>query len=78
MENADCHFGDHWWLNNGWCRDCDAFNGGWLAWQRSEKAIREGRYHFGHFHTTIERKNSCRRQPDAEWVEAYGVSEVPA
>jgi hypothetical protein len=52
MVNPDCHFGDHWWLRNGQCRDCSAFNGGWLNWMRVEKAQREGRHHGDHFHLT--------------------------
>ena len=40
--------------------------------------MRDGRYHFGHFHLTVEAKDACHRRPDAEWVEAYGESEVPA
>jgi hypothetical protein len=76
--NPDCHYGDHRWQDNGWCSDCGAFNGGLLQWQRTEKAIREGRFHFGHFHLTVARKAACRRQPDAEWTDAYGQSEVPA
>lgn len=77
MISADCHYGDHRWLTNGRCAECGAFNGGWLQWQRIEKAIRDGRSHYGHFHLTAEAKTKCQRQPDADWIEAYGTSEVP-
>lgn len=74
---ADCDYGDHRWATNGYCLECGHFNAGWLGWQRIEKAIREGRYHFGHFHLTIERKQFCKRLPDPDWIEAYGLSETP-
>lgn len=74
--DAACHFGDHPWATNGYCPWCGAFNGGWLAYQAYEKAEREGRAHFGHYHRSIETKLACRRGPDHEWLEAFGESEV--
>ena len=60
-ENPDCHFGDHYYLANGHCRDCNAFNGGWLQYMAIEKAQREGRHHGDHFHRTAEAATACRR-----------------
>ena len=74
--NAECHYGDHSWQANGRCSNCDKFNGGILQWNAFEKAEREGRAHWGHYHRTIERKLACKRGPDPEWIEAYGDSEV--
>ena len=61
-DNPECHYGDHYWQDNGQCRDCSAFNGGMLQWAAVEKAEREGRHHGDHFHRTIEKAASCRRQ----------------
>lgn len=62
-ENPECHFGDHYWEANGHCRDCLAFNGGWLQWMQVEKAEREGRHHGDHYHRTAEKAAACAR-PD--------------
>ena len=59
--NPDCHYGDHDFERNGRCRHCDAFNGGWLAWQAHEKAERLGLTHGDHFHRTPEAKAACRQ-----------------
>lgn len=59
--NPDCHYGDHSWSSNGQCRNCDAFNGGWLQWQAVEKAQHEGRHHGDHFHRTASTAAACRR-----------------
>ena len=40
--NPDCHFGDHRWAANGWCKDCDAFNGGLLQFARFDAAEKAG------------------------------------
>lgn len=69
MMNPECHFGDHDFLRNGHCKWCNDFNGDWLQWQRYEKADREGRTHFDHFHLTVEAKEKCRRGPSKEWLE---------
>jgi hypothetical protein len=74
--DADCHYGDHFWQTNGYCSNCHAFNAGWLQYQAYEKAEKDGRAHFGHYHRTLEAKARCRATPDAEWIEAYGESEV--
>lgn len=65
-ENPDCHFGDHYWENNGHCRDCSVFNGGWLQWMAVEKAQREGRHHGDHFHRTIDKAMMCPRATHPE------------
>jgi hypothetical protein len=75
--NADCHYGDHRY-NGAVCDNCGHFNGALLRYFAQEKADREGRGHFGHYHKTMERKIACKRQPEPDWVEAYGMSEVPA
>jgi hypothetical protein len=59
--NPDCHYGDHSWGDNGWCRRCDAFNGGMLQWMQVEKAEREGRHHGDHFHRTASAASACPR-----------------
>ena len=66
--NADCHYGDHDFERNGRCRHCDAFNGGWLAWQAQEKAERLGLTHGDHFHRTPEAKAACRREIRYPWL----------
>ena len=60
--NADCHYGDHDYQNNGWCKWCSSFNGAWLSYQRYEKAANEGRACEDHFHKTIFAKQTCKRQ----------------
>lgn len=63
---VDCHFGDHDYQKNGWCKWCDSFNGAWLAYQRYEKACDEGRACITHFHKTIAAKQACKRQGGLE------------
>ena len=40
--DASCHYGDHIFARNGYCTNCYEFSGGWLQYQRFEKAEREG------------------------------------
>lgn len=55
-----CEIGDHEYDTNGYCRDCASFSGGVLAYQRYEKAQREGRACDDHFHKTLAAKAACR------------------
>ena len=76
--NAQCHYGDHDYADNGYCTNCYKFNGGILQWKAQEKADREGRGHYGHYHRTLEAKQRCTAIADPEWIEAYGDVEVPS
>lgn len=64
--NPDCHFGDHSWMDNGYCAYCPAFNGGFLQWRAIEKAQREGRHHGNHFHRTLQATEACPRKTHPE------------
>lgn len=64
--NPDCHFGDHRFADNGWCRDCDTFSGGLLQWKAVEKALREGRHHGNHSHRTAFAAAACERPTHEE------------
>jgi hypothetical protein len=50
--------GDHDY-RGGTCRECGRFNGALLAWERIEKAQREGRHHGNHFHNTDVAAQRC-------------------
>jgi hypothetical protein len=58
--DADCHYGDHYWKDNGYCSNCGAFNAGLLSWKQVEKAEREGRACDDHFHRTLAAKAACK------------------
>ena len=65
--NENCHYGDHDFERNGRCRHCDAFNGGWLAYQAREKAEHLGLTHGDHFHRTAAAKDTCRTETRYPW-----------
>jgi hypothetical protein len=58
--DADCHYGDHDILGNGYCDNCGYFSGGLLQWKAVEKAEREGRHHGNHYHLTDAAAQRCK------------------